>query len=72
MVELQEIMKLIYKNKLEFEVYSELHPFIMNRYNEMKYENICRKTAMHLARKLNRNKNKDIDIALDEATLYDE
>ena len=42
-MELQEIMRLIYENKLEFEVYSKLHPLIMNRYNEMKYENIrCR------------------------------
>lgn len=70
-MELQEIMRLIYENKLELEVYSKLHPFIMNRYNEMKYENICRKTAMHLARRLNKHKNKEIDIALDEDTLYD-
>ena len=71
MSKLDEIMNDIFKNGLEFEVYDHLHPLIIKRYKNLKYENSCIKSLMRIARKLNKNKNKEIDIVLDEEGLYD-
>ena len=71
MSELEEIMEQIFNNCLEFEVYDKLHDLIINRYKKLKYENACRKSSMSIARSLNKGKNKEIDVVLDEENLYD-
>ena len=71
MAELEEIMEQIFNNCLEFEVYDKLHDLIINRYKKLKYENACRRSSMSIARSLNKGKNKEIDVVLDEENLYD-
>lgn len=71
MSELEKIMEQIFNNCLEFEVYDKLHDLIINRYKKLKYENACRRSSMSIARSLNKGKNKEIDVVLDEENLYD-
>ena len=71
MSKLETILKEIFENCLEFEVYDNLHSLIINRYKRLKDENACRRSSMSIARSLNKGKNKEIDVVLDEENLYD-
>lgn len=70
MSKLETILKEIFENCLEFEVYDNLHSLIINRYKRLKDENACRRSSMSIARTLNKGENKVIDVVLDEANLY--
>ena len=71
MSKLETILKEIFENCLEFEVYDNLHSLIINRYKRLKDENACRRSSMSIARTLNKGENKVIDVVLDEENLYD-
>lgn len=67
---LEEILKEIYKNGLQKQVYMILHSAVMEDYKTALNENREYSTSLNAIKKINKGKNEAIDALCEKDTLF--